>query len=310
MQTATQLQTEKMEKFKNKEFLKNIKDVEKWTISTNRKIPCDIKTYLSTGMLHGAKYMDSRCLTTLEHLYQTFPTMANAAYFADAILDKFVVLDIEPSCPQNIRDEFLKTNYIYGETSMSGKGLHLVYHLPPDVHNFPDALQKKVWKEEHGYYEFMINHWITFTGTVLDIESNPGGYDISPTILAVASQQKATTHTEFEVTLDDNEIQRFDEIIDIMNHQTYHKTPEDFSNDMSKYETGHIGFLFNTLLKILSAYTSQGCVYSDSDKLRLLYESAKNKVPYRQKHDQYRSNMPWLLYLSHMILNTFESQKL
>ena len=68
-------------------------------------------------------------LVDLETVCKTLPTAANNTYHLDALIDKIVVLDVEPKCPEEIKRQFLSLPYLYSETSMSGNGLHLIFNL-------------------------------------------------------------------------------------------------------------------------------------------------------------------------------------
>ncbi|MFP3802932.1 hypothetical protein, partial [Paraburkholderia sp. SIMBA_027] len=46
---------------------------------------------------------------------------------------------------------------------MSGRGYHLVIPVPTNLHDFPVAVGKRVLREEHGWYELLFEHWVTFT---------------------------------------------------------------------------------------------------------------------------------------------------
>ena len=43
-------------------------------------------------------------------------------------------------------------------------------------------------------------------------------------------------------------------------------------------------------------------VYTDSEKAWLLYITAQEKIQHRDKHDESRNGLPWLLYLTQEIM--------
>ena len=63
---------------------------------------------------------------TLQDVCEIAPCWPNVTYWLDSAIDQVFAVDIEPTCPDDIKQKFLQTNFIYGEVSMSGKGYHLM----------------------------------------------------------------------------------------------------------------------------------------------------------------------------------------
>lgn len=293
--------------FYNHPFIKSITDNEKWTVSDKDKKPIDMFAYKYRQQITGALFTDNKSLVSLPELCELIPNARNNAYFMDSIVDKFVVLDIEPICPDTIKQKLLKTKYVYGEISMSGKGYHLIYPLPNCFSKYPIAQKKIVMKEEHGYYEILLQHYVTFTRNMLPDAT--GGEDFEKIFEELASTQKETIRKDIDVQeLKPNDIPLEKDILITLNHLDYNKTPIDFYNDMSKYEYGFMGFLYYKLKKQLALQDYKEHKYSDNEKAWLLYTVAKNKIPKRQKHDEYRNNLPWLLYLASEIIAKDENK--
>ena len=293
--------------FYNHPFIKSITDNEKWTVSDKDKKPIDMFAYKYRQQITGALFTDNKSLVSLPELCELIPNARNNAYFMDSIVDKFVVLDIEPICPDAIKQRLLKTKYVYGEISMSGKGYHLIYPLPNCFSKYPIAQKKIVMKEEHGYYEILLQHYVTFTRNMLPDAT--GGEDFEKIFEELASTQKETIRKDIDVQeLKPNNIPLEKDILITLNHLDYNKTPIDFYNDMSKYEYGFMGFLYYKLKKQLALQDYKEHKYSDNEKAWLLYTVAKNKIPKRQKHDEYRNNLPWLLYLASEIIAKDENK--
>lgn len=293
--------------FYNHPFIKSITDNEKWTVSDKDKKPIDMFAYKYRQQITGALFTDNKSLVSLPELCELIPNARNNAYFMDSIVDKFVVLDIEPICPDTIKQKLLKTKYVYGEISMSGKGYHLIYPLPNCFSKYPIAQKKIVIKEEHGYYEILLQHYVTFTRNMLPDAT--GGEDFEKIFEELASTQKETIRKNIDVQeLKPNDIPLEKDILITLNHLDYNKTPIDFYNDMSKYEYGFMGFLYYKLKKQLALQDYKEHKYSDNEKAWLLYTVAKNKIPKRQKHDEYRNNLPWLLYLASEIIAKDENK--
>lgn len=145
----------------------------RWTVSgrlgdpgddSKGKAPIDIVELVETGRLRGAFATDETCLMPLEDLIRALPLAANHAFFLRARTDGLLMVDIEPDCPPGIAADLIALpEIVYSEVSMSGRGFHLLAPLPTNFWDYPVAAAKTVLREEHGWYEFLLEHWVTFT---------------------------------------------------------------------------------------------------------------------------------------------------
>lgn len=289
-------------------FIKSIAEREKWSVSDKTKRPIDIKALIYDHEIYGARMDEiensimNPCVN-LSRLCEILPNATNNVYYLNAIADKFVVLDIEPKCPDDIKNELLNTNYIYGEISMSGNGYHLIYPLPDCIKEYPIAMKKVVMKEEHGYYEILMNHWVTFTRNMIP-ESQPDANNFEDVFRELARQQKENAKKDVDMSeLEPESIPNIDYITSILIHCAYKKSPDDFYGDISKYEYGYMGFLHYNLCKLCEvSHIKAQHTYAPHEKAWILYTVAKDMIPYRDKHDECRDNLPWLLYLAREIV--------
>lgn len=292
--------------FYNNPFIQKIAKNEKWTVSDKDKRPIDMHALIYEEKIWGLAYNRGyNPMVDLDTLCKTIPNAANNAYMLDALYDKFVILDVEPTCPDFIKQRLLRLPYIYGETSMSGKGLHMAFELPEDLlDKYPVAKNKLALKEDHGYYEILLNHMITFTRNVLPQQTEKENISIFHNIfelLANKAKPSESAKSADAVTVTDinaDDIPYFDTLMPALQAQIYGKTPEDFYNDMSKYEFGITGFYYRMLMKLLKKNKYKDHEYTDEEKAVILYHLTSAKLPYREKHDQIRNNMPWLLYIA------------
>ena len=206
-----------------------------------------------------------------------------------------MVLDIEPSCPKEISEYFLSMNWLYAERSMSGLGYHLLFPLEESYKDI--ALGKQKLREENGYYEFLLNHYVTFTRNSLPVHAvNPMAPAIKPTwdALAAAAQIDETKRVNTDMNI--KSVYKQSMIMNLMVNQVdpYEKTPDDFKGDMSKYEFGYISYLFYRLRGILVLINEHR--YTDDEIAFILYEASKICIPYRPKHEEMRTGMPWLYF--------------
>ena len=306
---------ENYQAFRNHPFISSIADIKKWTVSTKDKMPIDMHTLIEKHRIAGAVFNNEQSLVSLDLLNQTLPDAANYAFYLDVLNDKFAILDIEPKCPDEEKQKLSKLPAIYRETSMSGKGIHLVFPVPEWLlDKEPMARQKVVFKEEHGWYEILLNHYVTFTGNQIpapnDASSDPN--DFYEFFSNMASEQKITVKGETNV----EEIEFVDTFYSaqilqkLMEHRKdYRKTLADFNNDYSKYEFAYIAYTYRQLTGLLNVdVIKQDHSYTDSEKAWFLYQVASSYLPHRAKHEELRSGLPWLLYLSREVIATNNAQ--
>ena len=295
--------------FRNNPFIASIADNERWTVSTSQKMPIDMYTFINKGIISGAVYNNELSLVTLDALNQAIPNAAVYTYYMDALIDNFVVLDIEPKCPDEIKESLLNMKCLYAETSMSGKGIHMIFKAPMNVFKqYPSAKEKTAMKEEHGYYEILLNHYITFTGNQIpDANIADSDDDFNKLFEDLAKEQRTITKTDVTIEeVPEVNTKHAKTILSVLTGCTrgYNKKPEDFFNDMSKYEFSYTAYLQHKLDNILDVPTikKDPHVYTDAEKAWFLYKVTSEKLPYRPKHDEKRNGVPWLLYLAFEVL--------
>lgn len=288
--------------FYNHPFIQSIAGHEAWTISDKDKRPIDMwDLVLYNQDLHkkpkGASNHTNQCLMTLGDVCKYVPAAKNNAYYFDSNRTGCIILDIEKTCSEELKAEFLKTNYIYGEVSMSGKGLHLVYKTPACLRNYPEAMKKLKMQDNARGFEFLMEHWITFT-RVLIPPANPDATPIDDYFEQLCAQQKYVEKKyEFDVNAErPKDIPQLSVIMMVMkNDLQYKKTVADFYGDVSRYEFGFAAMLYRRLERILTQFKNHE--YSQTEKAWIIYDILVENIPYRDKHETLRDGKPWLLYL-------------
>lgn len=278
-------------------FVHDLKDKPKWTISDKNKMPVDMGE-LAHGRIKGALQPAEPYTTTLDRCLEIIPNPANHAFYLDVTRDNYVVLDIEPTCPERIKRTLLELDFQYAETSMSGKGMHLVFPCPRELWDNPIARSKVVLKQRDKYYEILLNHWVTFTHNALDVK--PGNRPFAKLFEAMCATQEVLSKADTDINADEpDDIPDKDFILYILTGGSeYRKTPADFNGDVSKYEFGMAGFLYRKLLRVLKTIKirNNGHTYTDNEKAWLIYYASLETLEHRDKHDQRRDGMPMLLY--------------
>lgn len=288
-------------------FIQSIADHEAWTISDKNKRPIDMwDLVLYNRDLHkplsGAYNHTNQCLMTLSDVCKYVPTAKNHAYYFDSNKTGCVVLDVEPDCSDELKAEFLATDYVYGEVSMSGKGLHLIYKTPACLRNYPEAMKKLKMQDRRRGFEFLLEHWVTFTRILVP----PAKKDARPIDdyfeQLCAEQTCADRKFDFSVETDrPDDIPQLSVIMMVMkNGLQYKKTVDDFYGDSSRYEFGFAAMLYRRLERVLTQFKNHE--YTPSEKAWILYDIMAEKLPYREKHDTTREGKPWLLYLAQEVM--------
>lgn len=311
------------QQFMSHPFVQEIAPNQRWTVSTAYKMPIDIPYLETHAEVIGASFADgNQPLVNLDKLYdlivrQSKAPVMNVAYYLQQALDDFFILDIEPKCPPDISAELLKLPYIYAEYSMSGKGYHLVFRRPNSIPvDRPELfLAKPAVKESHVWYEFLFNHYVTFTGNQI---TRPAAQPLLPESRLweifndvsknVKINQFIDTDLDNIPDLEDIYLGQF--IVDLIadSPAVYGKTLSDFNDDNSAYEFGATGYYKRQLNSLLSSTAYERHEYTLEERIRLLYEITKRLIPYREKHEEFRYGMPWLMFTAQRSLTIVNKQ--
>lgn len=299
--------------FSKHAYIQTIAENEAWTVSTNDKMPVDMYALSFRHQIRGAADTEPPTVLSLSAVHTILPNASNFAYSLQKQRDDFVILDIEPKCPDNIKEKLLKIPALYREKSMSGKGIHLLLIRPDEIlAQYPDADKKSVMKEQHGWYEVLIEHWVTFTANILP---EPDTYDqdvFTQIFTDLCKQQKPPMAKlplqDIEGINDDGSL---DEIIRLVANtmQNYVKSPESFNNDMSRYESSVANYFHQKLELMMKASNILPELndLTDAHKVWIVAKALEMTLPHREKHDTQRSGMNWLAYISADQLNVVKT---
>lgn len=292
----------------------------RWTVSgrlggdvgAKGKAPIDMRALLDIGRVRGAWSVGDQCLVRLDELTAALPNAANAAYYLQAAVDGLMVIDVEPACPAEIAANLLALpGLLYRETSMSGHGYHLVAALPDNFHHYGGASSKRVLREEHGWYELLLEHWVTFTRLPVHEDTRPQVRrqdlaaapfaSIEDLYASLASRAKASPSGYATMVGTDDEapeIRGGEQIVErtLEGARTRLKRLDDFGGDHSRWEFSILGTLFREMRRHLVVVGFRSfTTYSSSDQAWLLYKAALEAIPSRAKHEERRNGRPFLL---------------
>lgn len=316
--------------FYNNPVIKQIASNKRWTVSTTKevtlkngkkktKMPIDMYELINNNNIWGCAWdRGHHPLVDLATVCDTLPTATNNAYLLDANEDNFVVLDVEGRCPDFMKQEFLKLPYLYGEVSMSGHGLHMIFNFPKDIlAKYPNAMTKASLQSENKDYEIlMADHFVTFTRNSLPLpQTNLSQSDFERLFEQLCSIQKPSIQADSVKITDINtdSIPNFNSIMNVLRCQNYNKTLADFEYknktgyDNSSYEYYAARFYY-TKLKTLLAVSYKNHSYTDEEKAIIVYSLISSKIPYRNKHDESRAGMPWLLFIATRMIAKTDKQ--
>ena len=274
-----------------------------------RKTPIDLRELIDRGRVRGAWAIGSACLADLDELTREIPGASNAAFYLQAQTDGLVVVDIEPYCPPGIAADLLRLpGVLYSELSMSGRGFHLIAPAPSNLHDFPVAAGKRVLREEHGWYEILLDHWVTFTRTPIPDSIDDGGASVSrpPGIgsvealyagLAVKARPSSASAAAVSTDCSMPDIPHASKIVEqtLVSARDRLRSQSDFDNDTSRWEFSVLGTLYHWMQVPLCTHSAFGVEYSAGDRAWLLYWAALDVLPARPKHGQLRNGRPFLL---------------
>lgn len=299
--------------FYKNDFVKSISKNPKWTVSDKNKRPIDMIALMNDDVWGASFARGYNPFVSLETMIKQLPDAVNNAYYLEAETDKFVVLDIEPCCPDVMKKALLRLPYVYGEISMSGKGYHLVFPLPEDIWaKYPAIHNKVALKEKHKNYEILINHMVTFTRNYIEPPYDPASMDefirVFETLAREAKQTQKASSSDIQI-IDTKNIPLFDRTMTVLKAQKYKKKPDDFYNDMSRYEFGMAGFYYNALERLTKNQIYKNIHYTNDEKATIIYALLQKNLEHREKHDTKRNNVPWLLYISAQLVGRSELQK-
>ena len=286
----------------NEPIFDKMKNKSLWTMSSvTTKMPLDLQWFIAhqnqPDCIKGAKYQDHRSLGTYEELQNAIPGHGNATYYYNMNDEDYILLDIEPKCPEHIRNHLLQLPYVYGERSMSGKGYHLLLPKTKNIKDYPDALLKVQLQEEHGYYEILVNHYATFTGDSIPLPKKV--HDFSETLYkslaekAIAS--KSIELMDSELT-DIDDIPYSSEIIELTLRKPFEKTPEDYNEvddygrikKGNKFEFGMMSYYAHRIYQRSNLDMFKHHSYTDQELLSLLYHIIQEELEPRPKHNEIR----------------------
>ena len=159
-----------------------------------RKTPLNLPA-LMRGVHFGARYADPEDMGTAEQVMGLFggAPPPNLAVYWNVDLCHYVVLDVESHADDGLLDAAMGLPAVYAESSLSGRGRHLVMPMP-DLKPAERRMlrEKKNLQMEDEGWEIHLRHWVTFTGYALALREDPDGAGLWRSMFARAMERRAS----------------------------------------------------------------------------------------------------------------------
>lgn len=158
-------------------------------------------------------------------------------------------------------------------------------------------MSKTAIRDENGYYEFLLTHYVTFTGRMLRPTKQCIFQDISK-VDELFDNVAKTKKLFINMEMNTDSIPKLNDIVygkaitATRKRAVYGKTLDDFKNDNSAYEFGVIGFYMHNLDLLLSTTKYNKQEYMPPEKVRIPYTVVSDGI----KHEEFRNGIPMLMY--------------
>lgn len=308
-----------------------------WTMSDVQKRPVNAKRYLETGLVTNAKWNDGSPLVTLDELDKDKNLNAvNRAYRLKARENLVIAIDVEPVAPDAMKRDVLNFPAHYTESSTNG-GVHLLIKVPKDCvtdenqYLFQDlsVFKEPVPKDEtrEAYYEVLFNdHFITFTKRMdtrkpcADFEHDPVAKNklkqFLDQLVVLDRERKKQRELAKKYQIEnikawiDNDkqmtVRQFIALEPFKNakKQALEKHLDDFGGDDSRYEMSVASCIASHVLRIHKlakdtiSFRKIAASLSEQELIYAIYLLLKDVIPYREKHNETRQGLPWLIFVS------------
>ena len=295
--------------FEHNRILKKMKKTPRWCVSDKDKRPIDMYQLKNFGKIWGVrKDLDYNPYVKFDEIQPILGVscdkLKSVTYKLKSAVDDVFVLDIEADASNEQKTKLLQTPFIYAERSSSGKGFHLVFEntTVKTFSGFSDMINRTKVQKKDTTFEFLFNHHVTFTGNILNISPVSGNEVLIDALNEVYNEAKAYKPVIDTVTTEIILNDRDKKICKYLCEAVYLKNPEDVG-DQSRYEFGMAAFYMHKLNKLLELPPFNKDEISTDEKINIVYNVLKKTLPKRNKHDEKRRGMPWLLYLTTQVFS-------
>lgn len=323
--------------FANNPIVKRLTSDPQWTMSDNLKRPVDAEHLLATGDVINASLDGPSPLVTLDRIDADDRLAAvNRAYRLHARDNRVIAIDVEPEASDAMKESVLNFPSHYTELSKNG-GVHLFILVPEDLvddnnrYMFDDlsVFKEPVPKGESrpAHFEVMFNdHYITFTKRMLvdkpaanfvqDLDAKAKLKAFLDQMVELDKERKKNREIAkqykvemYDKSIDDDTMQAIQTFIELRGFdrpkmQAGEKTADDYGGDKSLYESSTASSIASHVIRIhrmaktTISFSDIAYKLKDSDLIYAVYLILKDIIPHRDKHDETRDDLPWLVYVA------------
>ena len=138
-----------------------LKQMPIWTLSTKDKFPVNFIETIKQNRIIG---LTARNKTQTVDYYTLCKYILDTAIITMTIPEGYMIVDVEGYASDELKNYCRTLNPIYAETSMSGKGMHLLFEYPKNYTKYPHAMNRSVIKSKDKTFEILFDHACIFTG--------------------------------------------------------------------------------------------------------------------------------------------------
>ena len=233
------------------------------------------------------------------------------AYHVNAYTTNIAVLDIEPTCPDNVKARLCSIPTPYMETSMSGIGIHSLIVIPDTyMLEFPQLTERERLIYPDHSFELLLSHWVTFTGHQL--QQMPTQNPLSVKSLIAEMCKYVALRDDIETNCDASAIPDIDTVPEanaILAYLMAKNIACPQTDDISQREFLICRDYYNVLEWFL--YT-QHISLVPQEKVAVIKYIAEQKLEWRQKHEKIVTSdgQDYLTHIGVTLVNNFDPKKI
>ena len=277
-----------------------LKQMPIWTLSTKDKFPVNFIETIKQNRIIG---LTARNKTQTVDYYTLCNYILDTALITMTIPEGYMIVDVESYASDELKNYCRTLNPIYAETSMSGKGMHLLFEYPKNYTKYPNAMNRSVIKSKDKTFEILFDHACIFTGNQI---YTTGEHTVDTLYASVAkhiTEVKDIIINNFEPLTDaDRPVVEY-----LMNSGLYSKDifkRSDGTVDTSAFDFATVANWYN-MIKIYYNIINQQ-LPSYGKIVSILYYVATKKI-YRDKFEKIVTADKSENYLTHLIKSVIKT---
>lgn len=278
----------------------NLKQMLIWTLSTKDKFPVNFIETIKQNKIVG---LTARNKTQTVDYYTLCNYILDTALITMTIPEGYMIVDVESYASDELKNYCLTLNPIYAETSLSSKGMHLLFEYPKNYTKYPHAINRSVIKSKDKTFEILFDHACIFTGNQI---YTTGEHTVDTLYASVAkhiTEVKDIIINNFEPLTDaDRPVVEY-----LMNSGLYSKDifkRSDGTVDTSAFDFATVANWYN-MIKIYYNIINQQ-LPSYGKIMSILYYVATKKI-YRDKFEKIVTADKSENYLTHLIKSVIKT---